>query len=93
LKKIHFLKTTHLAGYTKSDIQLIQDSAKKYQLEIIPLIQTFGHLEWILKLDEFKSYRDNINLPTVISPCINATYILLEGYFEFFNKKKKQFFL
>ncbi len=93
MKKIHFLKTTHLAGYTKSDIQLIQDSAKKYQLEIIPLIQTFGHLEWILKLDEFKSYRDNINLPTVISPCINATYILLEGYFEFFNKKKKQFFL
>ncbi len=86
-----FLKITHRAGYTKSDIKLIQESAKQHHLELIPLIQTFGHLEWILKLDEFKSYRDNINLPTVISPCINATYILLEGYDEFFNKKKNFF--
>jgi hypothetical protein len=93
LKKIHFLKTTHLAGYTKSDIQLIQDSAKKYQLEIIPLIQTFGHLEWILKLNEFRFYRDNRNLPTVISPCLNSTYILLEGTFQLFFFSRRFFFL
>lgn len=75
------LKTTHRFAYTKSDVHLIVRSAKKHQLELIPLIQTFGHLEWILKLEEWKFYRDNPNLPTVISPCINETYILLEGKF------------
>jgi hexosaminidase len=74
------MKITHRAGYTRSDIKLIEESAKKHQLEIIPLVQTFGHLEWILKLNEYKSFRDNEKLPSVISPCLNATYILLEGY-------------
>ncbi len=82
------MKITHRSGYTKSDIKLIEESAKKHQLELIPLIQTFGHLEWILKLNEFKSYRDDENLPTVISPCSNVTYILLAGYFELFNKQE-----
>ena len=77
-----FFKATHRFGYSKSDVNLIVESAKKHQLEIIPLIQTFGHLEWLLKLDEWKSYRDNENLPTVISPCVNTTYILLEGKFS-----------
>ncbi len=57
-------------------------------MEIIPLIQTFGHLEWILKLQEFESYRDDRNYPLVISPCLNATYVLLEGYLEFLYRKK-----
>ncbi|CAF4539694.1 unnamed protein product, partial [Rotaria sp. Silwood2] len=59
---------SHHGAYTKSDIALIQEAAKKHGIEIIPLIQTFGHLEWILKLDRFKSYRDDLNLPMVISP-------------------------
>ncbi|CAF1181394.1 unnamed protein product [Adineta ricciae] len=69
---------THRYGYTKSDIQLIEQSAKRQGLDIIPLIQTFGHLEWILKLREFESYRDDPKLPTVISPCVDKTYSLLE---------------
>ena len=73
------MKITHRAGYSRSDIKLIEESAKKNQLEIIPLIQTFGHLEWILKLEAYQSYRDNPQLPTVISPCVEATYVLLEG--------------
>jgi hypothetical protein len=41
---------------------VIQKAAKENEIEIIPLIQTFDHLEWILKLDKFKSYRDHPNL-------------------------------
>ncbi|CAF1299656.1 unnamed protein product, partial [Rotaria sordida] len=41
-----------------------------------------GHLEWILKLDKFKSYRDHPNLPLVISPCLNATYVLLQDLLQ-----------
>ncbi|CAF1555921.1 unnamed protein product [Rotaria sordida] len=79
-----FADVGHQAGYTKSDIKLIEKAAKENEIEIIPLIQTFGHLEWILKLDKFQSYRDHPNLPLVISPCINATYVLLQGYLGIF---------
>ncbi|CAF3710579.1 unnamed protein product [Rotaria sordida] len=73
---------SHHGAYTKSDIALIQEAAKKHGLEIIPLIQTFGHLEWILKLERFRSYRDDLNLPMAISPCLNNTYILLEDLLQ-----------
>ena len=48
-------------------------------MEIIPLIQTFGHFEWLLKLPGYESYRDNPSSPMIITPCIEETYVLLEG--------------
>ncbi|CAF5050210.1 unnamed protein product, partial [Rotaria sp. Silwood1] len=78
----NFVDVIHQAGYKKSDIKLIEKAAKENEIEIIPLIQTFGHLEWILKLDKFKSYRDHPNLPLVISPCLNATYDLLQDLLQ-----------
>lgn len=70
---------TNRMAYEKSDIEFIQTAAKSRQLEIIPLIQTFGHLEWLLKLRQFELYRDDLTSPMVITPCLNTTYILLEG--------------
>ena len=60
-------------------MDLIQSAAKSHNLDIIPLIQTFGHMEWLLKLREFELYRDDLTSPMVITPCLNTTYILLEG--------------
>lgn len=75
---------TNRLAYEKSDIQAIQTAALTHQLEIIPLIQTFGHLEWLLKLQQFELYRDDLSSPMVITPCLNTTYILLEGQRRFF---------
>jgi len=57
-------------------------------LEVIPLIQTFGHMEWLLKLREFELYRDDLALPMVITPCLEKSYILIEGLL--FREKSKE---
>ncbi|CAF1014560.1 unnamed protein product [Rotaria sp. Silwood1] len=77
-----FANATHRFGYKQSDIELIHTAASAHQLEIIPLIQTFGHLEWLLKLREFELYRDDLASPMVITPCFNLTYVLLEDLLQ-----------
>lgn len=74
---------TNRFAYERSDIEAIQTAAKTHQLEIIPLIQTFGHLEWLLKLRQFELYRDDLSSPMVITPCLDTTYTLLEGSIVF----------
>ena len=36
-----------------------------------------GHLEFLLKLEEFSDLRENPKYPQVITPCINRTYTIL----------------
>ena len=44
--------------YSARDIGRILDAAKTNGLSVIPLIQTFGHLESVLKLEEFANLRE-----------------------------------
>lgn len=45
-------------AYSDADVRQILTWAAKYHLEVIPLIQTFGHLEWLLKHEKFAKYRE-----------------------------------
>lgn len=64
-------------SYTESDISTIQEIAKENNLIVIPLIQTFGHLEFILKLKKYIDYREVYRYPQVICPTYNKTLNLL----------------
>jgi len=44
------------------------DYAHQSGLEVIPLVQTFGHLEFILKLPEFRHFRELSAFPQEICP-------------------------
>ena len=72
-------QATNLQHYDRTELELIQSAAVAYQMEIIPLIQTFGHFEWVLKLKEFAEFRDDPRSSLVISPCFDQSYVLLEG--------------
>ncbi|XP_043678011.1 hexosaminidase D-like [Vespula pensylvanica] len=63
--------------YTKEDIRIIQKLAEENNLIVIPLIQTFGHLEFILKLDKYKDYREVPRYPQVVCPTYNKTIPLI----------------
>uniref|UniRef100_A0A0K0CXD2 beta-N-acetylhexosaminidase n=1 Tax=Angiostrongylus cantonensis TaxID=6313 RepID=A0A0K0CXD2_ANGCA len=53
-------------AYSLDDVRKILGRARDLNLEVIPLVQTFGHLEWILKLEQFRKYRENDEYPQVL---------------------------
>ncbi|VDM58435.1 unnamed protein product, partial [Angiostrongylus costaricensis] len=57
-------------AYKVSEVQGILRKARNLGLEVIPLVQTFGHMEWILKHEKFRALRENDNYPQVI--CIGS---------------------
>lgn len=71
-----------LNAYTLQDIIVINSLAKENHLTIIPLIQTFGHLEYLLKLEKFMDYREVLSFPSVICPTYSKTLGLIEDMID-----------
>ncbi|CAF1453758.1 unnamed protein product, partial [Didymodactylos carnosus] len=67
----------HKQAYTVNNIKQINKWARENDLDVIPLIQTYGHLEFLLKIDKFSHLRENLKYPQVITPCINQTFTVL----------------
>ncbi|XP_057654809.1 hexosaminidase D-like isoform X2 [Diorhabda carinulata] len=69
-------------AYTLDDIKEINKLAAEQNLKIIPLIQMFGHLEFILKLNSYEDLREVPEYPQVICPTNEKTVKLLEVMVE-----------
>jgi len=54
--------------YTKDEIMEIISLCRELDLELIPLVQTFGHMEFALKLSKFRSFREIDRFPTAVCP-------------------------
>lgn len=64
----------HGNAYSKDDVEMIKSLAKQNGLKIIPLVQTYGHLEWLLKVKKFAHLREVSEYPQVITPCLEESY-------------------
>ncbi|KAK5980615.1 Hexosaminidase D [Trichostrongylus colubriformis] len=53
-------------AYSMDDVRSILRKARNLSLDVVPLVQTFGHLEWILKLEQFRRFRENDAYPQVL---------------------------
>lgn len=69
----------HGLAYTKSDIEKILKLAKNNNLQVMPLLQVYGHLEYVLKLKEFMHLREDKRYPQVITPCLEESYKVIFG--------------
>ena len=68
--------------YTKSDIYNLLIKCKELKLEVIPLVQTFGHMEFILKHGQFAHLRDNSIMPESICPCHDQAMHVISLYID-----------
>ena len=55
-------------AYSKDDIKMIIKMAEQNHFEVIPLIQTFGHMEYFLKLQHYRHLREVDEFPQVKFP-------------------------
>mgnify|MGYP001039033096 FL=1 len=69
----------HGLAYSKDDIEKILNLARTNNLKVMPLLQVYGHLEYVLKLKEFMHLREDNRYPQVITPCLEESYQLLFG--------------
>ncbi|XP_013407947.1 uncharacterized protein LOC106171956 [Lingula anatina] len=65
-------------AYTPEDIKEIQKYAAGNGLVVIPLIQTFGHMEFVLKHKKFMDLREVSNMPLAISACHSQAMQLIK---------------
>ncbi|KAJ8913624.1 hypothetical protein NQ315_013446 [Exocentrus adspersus] len=69
-------------AYSIEEIKRINLIAKQNKLKMIPLIQTFGHMEFILKLSDYREYREVPAYPQVICPTHPNTLKLIKSMIE-----------
>ena len=60
--------------YTRQELTLLFDIISENQLKLIPLIQTYGHMEFVLKLKQYAHLREHKQHYQVISPCMADSY-------------------
>lgn len=72
-------------AYSKADIKEILKMAAANELEVIPLIQTFGHVEFALKLPDFAHLREVQESPQALCPSYNASTKFIEQMIDQVN--------
>ncbi|XP_046387009.1 hexosaminidase D [Ischnura elegans] len=65
-------------AYSRQDVMAILSAAYGHGLEVIPLVQTFGHLEFALKHQEWSALREDDRVPTALCPSLNASRTFVE---------------
>ncbi|XP_066246413.1 hexosaminidase D-like [Euwallacea similis] len=71
-----------LNAYTLEDVREIIKFAQTNNLKIIPFIQVFGQLDFLLKLNSFVDFREVSSFPSTICPSGNNTLPLLQSMIE-----------
>ena len=69
-------------AYTLDDIKVLQDVARQEGLLLIPLIQSFGHVEFLLKHRQFSKLRELPNNPMALCPSNKDSLPLIQSIIE-----------
>ena len=76
-------------AYSQHDVQNLQKWASQNDLIVIPLVQTFGHMEFVLKLDEFKDLREVPIYPQSICPSQDRSWTIIQEMIDQVSRYSK----
>lgn len=62
-----------MGHYTVSMVEELNTTAQQNNLEVIPLVQTFGHMEFVLKHEQFSNLREMEMFPNSMMPFVVDT--------------------
>lgn len=65
-------------AYSKAEVTDLLHSIARHGMSVMPLVQTFGHLEFALKLQQFQNLREVFESPQSICPNLNESVKFLE---------------
>ena len=65
--------------YSLDDIRRLQQACENENLTFIPLIQTFGHLEFVLKHKKFETFLETVNNPMSLCPLHKGSLALVKS--------------
>ncbi|NXV83938.1 HEXDC Hexosaminidase, partial [Atlantisia rogersi] len=85
--ELEILKSPY--AYSEKDIERIQQLAELYKLEVVPLVQTFGHVEFILKHEKYQHLREVERFPNSFNPHVPDTLALLKNILSQVIEKHK----
>ncbi|GBP56148.1 Hexosaminidase D [Eumeta japonica] len=68
--------------YTMDEVNRIMQIAEENGLLVIQLVQTFGHMEFVLKHNEFSTLREIQQAPNVICPLKPESQLLIKAMLE-----------
>ncbi|XP_050775312.1 hexosaminidase D isoform X3 [Gopherus flavomarginatus] len=69
-------------AYSASEIKEILNLAELHELEVIPLVQTFGHMEFVLKHQEFSHLREVEMFPNALNPHKEESLMLVSAMID-----------
>lgn len=69
-------------GMKKSEAALVLGELRKMAFEVIPLVNTFGHSEWLLDNDAFRELADNPERPYAYDPSNPRVYELCDRIYR-----------
>ncbi|KAM3960696.1 hexosaminidase D [Aphomia sociella] len=73
----HLVNLSAKNCYRKAELKKFLSTVHRFGLEVIPLIQTFGHLEFALKLPQFMHLREISQYPDSVCPSKAESLILI----------------
>ncbi|XP_067284920.1 beta-N-acetylhexosaminidase [Pseudorasbora parva] len=74
-------------AYSPEDIEEIKSLAKQHKLELIPLVQVFGHMEFVLKHEKYFSLREVETYPNSLNPLAPGSMVLVKDMLTQVMKK------
>uniref|UniRef100_A0A672MLR2 beta-N-acetylhexosaminidase n=1 Tax=Sinocyclocheilus grahami TaxID=75366 RepID=A0A672MLR2_SINGR len=74
-------------AYSPEDIEEMKSLAKRHKLELIPLVQVFGHLEFVLKHEKYFKLREVQTFPNSLNPQAQGSMDLVQDMLTQVMKK------